>query len=362
MGDSTLFSRGCCNSITQKQLKSLSEACVTTTVVDSDECKKRLNTCGVGVEELLSTYDIYNPQKGLYKKWGDIPFPWKIDEFTENLDLSGTDDKWQVAKYKSVVAYYPGDRVLLIEQDGYELSLYEAIDEVLTFPAAFDHSKWEKICSIKTSVPVGLPSIEELYASFSLYSIDLFFRDWGNIGVEWGEELKQQSLQLCIEENPLGTISQLEKCIEDKRLSTDQWEKARKRKDFLYRAGDVFLVLGECADTLCVYVTTQDVPATNEIFDEYKTFKPGPYWAKLYCVSTGENSCLGPQRKKTPQEGYELVEIGSKGHYVERPLPYSLSPVTETLDNRIQKPSPVVLTPREIEVLDGTLSQECLKG
>jgi hypothetical protein len=362
MGDSTLFSRGCCNNSTEKQLKSLREACIFDVVVDSDECKKRLNTCGMSVEELLSMYELYNPQKGLYKKWGDIPFPWETNEFTNNIDWDETDDRWQVSEYKSLITYYPGDRVLVIEQDGYELSLYEATEEILTFPAILDPSKWEKICSVKTTVPVGLPTIDQLYSSFELYDLQLFYTEWGEFDSEWDEELKEQSLQSCLGENPGATLAELEKCIDDGRKSTDQWNKARKRKDFLYRRGDIFLVLGECGDTLCPYVVVEDIPATNEVFDQYKTFKPSQYWEKLYCVSTGENKCLGPQRTKRPEEGYEFVEIGSKGHFVEKPIPYKLSPPIDTLDELTQKFSPRVLTPKEIDVLDGTLSPECLKG
>lgn len=262
MGDSILFTRGCCNNITEKQLKSLSEACINTAVVDSAESAKSLNTCGMNIEQLFSTYEIY----------------------------------------KSIVAYYPGDRVLFFEQDGYELSLYEATTEILTFPAALDQSKWEKICSIKTSIPVGLPSVEELYALYSKY-----------------------------------------------------------KKDFLYRAGDIFLVIGDCEDTVCVYTVNEDVPATEEIYNEYSVFKPSLFWSKLYCVSTGGNKCLNPQRNRELVNQYELVEIGSKGHYVERPLPYSLQPELKTLNESTQASSPAILNPREIEVLDGTLSPECLK-
>lgn len=362
MEDSTLFSRGCCNNITEKQLKSLSQACISTKVVDSAECKNQLNTCGMSVEELLNTYELYNPQKGLYKKWGDIPFSWEVNEFTSNLDVLGTNDKWQVSEYKALLAYSPGDRVLVIEEDGYELSLYEAISEVAVFPAILDKSKWEKICSIKTSTPVGVPTIEELYSSFELYNPSQFYSSWGEFDLDWDEQLKQQSLQECLNDNPSATLAELEKCIDERRKSTDEWSKARKKKDFLYRQGDIFLVLGECEDSLCVYAVVEDVPATNEIFDKYREFKPSPYWGKLYCLSTGENKCLGPQRTKTPEQGYELVEIGSKGHYVEFPIPYLLAPKEQTLDEKTQKTAPVVLTPREIEVLDGTLPPECLKG
>jgi hypothetical protein len=190
MGDSILFSRGCCNNITEKQLKSLRQACISDTIVDSDECKRRLNTCGMSIEELFNEYDLYD----------------------------------------SLIAYSPGDRVLVNEPNGYELSLYEAIEEISTPPEILDPSKWEKICSIKTTLP----------------------------------------------------------------------------------------------------------------------------------ISTGEGELFSPQKTKLPQEAYELVEIGSKGHYVEKPIPYKLSPPKDTLDETAQKTPPKILSGREIEVLEGNLSSDCL--
>lgn len=193
MGDSILFSRGCCNNITEKQLKSLRQACISDTIIDSDECKKRLNTCGMSIEELFDEYDLYDP----------------LDE--------------------TIISYSPGDRVLVNEPNGYELSLYEAIEEISTFPEVLDPSKWEKICSIKTTLP----------------------------------------------------------------------------------------------------------------------------------ISTGDGELFSPQKTKLPQEAYELVEIGSKGHYVEKPIPYKLSAPRDTLDEITQKTPPKILSGREIEVLEGNLSSSC---
>lgn len=360
MSDSILFTGGCCNNVTPKQLKSLRETCYNNEVIDTIRCIEGLNTCGISIKELFETYPIYNPQKGLYSSWGDIPFPWEIAEETFNLLLAETDDKWRVAKYREIVAYPEGSRVLRIEQDGYEVVLYEALEDVLSFPFAFDESKWTKICRVKTSVPAGLPTPADLYSRFKFYELDLFYRDWGEMDEEWEANLREQSLQLCISENPTATLLELEKCLSDK--SSDRWSQSRSRKDFFYREGDIVLVNGECGDVLCVYIAIQDMPATQEIFDEYKVFKLGEYWEKIYCLSTGENKCLGPQRTKTPEEGYEFIEIGSKGHFVEAPIPYKLKPQQRDLDDLVESRPVKVLTQREIDVLDGTLPPECLKS
>jgi hypothetical protein len=360
MSDSILFTGGCCNSLTPKQLKSLREACVDDNIIDTARCIENLNSCGISIEELFNTYPIYNPQKGLYSSWGDIPFPWEIAESTLNLLLADTDDRWRVAKYREIVAYAEGTRVLRIEQDGYEVVLYETLEDVLAFPFAFDSTKWQKICSIKTTVPAGLPSLEDLYSRFLFYELDFFFRDWGEIDEEWEANFREQSLQTCLSENPTATFLELEKCLSDK--SSDRWSQARVRKEYFYREGDIVLVNGECGDVVCVYIALQDMPATQEVFDEYKVFKLGEYWEKIYCISTGENKCLGPQRTKMPEEAYEFIEIGSREHYVESPIPYSLRPEQKDLDELIERRASKVLSQREIDVLDGTLPSDCLKS
>ena len=356
MEDSILFSGGCCNNATDKQLKSLKESCITTVVVDSDECKRRLNTCGISIKELFDTYSIYNPQKGLYKSWGDIEFPWEISELTPNLLLSQTDDKWKVATYRAIVAYAEGSRVLYIERDGYRVSLYQANQDILAISWAFDYSKWDKICHIDTTISAGLPTIEELLARFKLYELNLFDKEWEEYKEDWNAPLKETTLANCASQGL--SFKDFKKCI--KNSSTDEWDEARVRRDFFYRQGDMFIVYGPCEDTLCLYIFTQDFPATEENLALYKKFNPsGPFWQKFYCVSTQRNKCLEYQRTKSPESGYDVVEIGSKGHFVEMPAPYRLKSTGPDLNE--QNFSPAILTPRQIEVLDGLLPSECLK-
>jgi hypothetical protein len=361
MANLSIFTGECCPFLTPKQLKSLRQACVEGPVIDKSCSRESINTCGVSIEELFDTYPIYNPQKGLYKSWGDIEFPWEIGDLTPNLLRSQTDDKWKVATYRAIVAYPVGSRVLYIEDDGYRVSLYEANQDILAMSWAFDYSKWDKICQIETTIPVGIPSISELLERFELYGLRLFDKEWGQYDAEWDEPLKETTLANCTAQG-LSFID-FEKCVRN--LSSDEWDKARIRRDFFYREGDMFIAYGPCEDTLCLYIVTEDLPATLENLEKYKKFNSrASFWQKFYCVNTDRNKCLEYQRYKEPFEGYDVIEIGSQGHYVEAPKPYSLNPSIEDLSIKSSKSledPPKVLTPRELDVLDGTLPPECLR-
>jgi hypothetical protein len=323
MADLSPFTGECCAVLTPRQLKSLRQACVDGAVVDKSCSRESINNCGMSLDELFSTYPIYNPQKGLYKSWGDIEFPWEVSGLTPNLLVSETNDKWKVTAYRAIVAYPAGSRVLYIEEDGYRVSLYEANQNISAISWAFDYSKWDKICQIETTIPAGLPTTKELLERFEFYSLGLFDAEWGQYNENWNESLKAQSLQDCASQNLLTL--EFAKCV--KNLSSDQWDSARSRREFFYRRGDMFIVYGSCEDTLCLYIVTQDFPATQENFETYRKFNSRvSFWQKFYCVSTGRNKCLEYQRRKEPAEGYDVVEIGSKGHYVEVPKPYNLIP------------------------------------
>lgn len=134
--------------------------------------------------------------------------------------------------------------------------------------------------------------------------------------------------------------------------SSDVWKDARVRREFFYQRGDIVLVEGECADVICVWIAIQDMPATEEVYNQYVKFAPGSYWQKIYCVGTDRNKCLEYERKKEPALGYDVVQIGSLGHYVEVPVPYRLKPTTPDLNDRAQPLSaPIVLTQEQIDAL-----------
>ena len=267
----------------------------------TDKCKDK-NTCGISIKELFDTYPIYNTQKGLYKSWGDIEFPWQLEEarnppgVTCNLNDSETNDKWQVAKYKALYAYFPeiksggltspadatcltersADRVLRIEDDGYRVCLYEAQELVAAISGPFDETKWAKICCIITSVPAGLPTPEEIKERYEPYELDFFLDEWGEYSATWDEDFYQQSFDDCRSTNSI--LADVEKCLKEKTgpygQSNDQWKQARIRKEFFYRVGDYVWIEGECKDTVCLYICIQDIPATEVIFNELRQFKP----------------------------------------------------------------------------------------
>lgn len=319
----------------------------------TDKCKDK-NTCGISIKELFDTYPIYNTQKGLYKSWGDIEFLWQLEEArlrdltpkplptswdsllwdspgtTCNLNIevdyttgqgdnppsdpnssthpddyiikstisesSETNDKWQVAQYKALYAYFPkigsggltspadatclterpADRVLRIEDDGYRVCLYEAQELVTALSGPFDKTKWAQICCIITSIPAGLPTPEEIKERYEPYELDFFLDEWGEYNATWNEDFYQQSFDDCMSTN--SVLADVEKCLKEKTgpygQSNDQWGQARIKKEFFYRVGDYVWIEGECKDTVCLYICIQDIPATEVIFNELKQFKP----------------------------------------------------------------------------------------
>ena len=201
MSLSNLYFRGCFEQPSDDQklaVESISSASVEGDVVDRNCSRDDINTCGISIERLFALYPIYNFQRGLYKSWGDIEFPWQITNLTPNLLVSGTDDRWKVSSYRSVVAYFPGDRVLYIEDDGYRVSLYSANEHIFAISGAFDYSKWTKICHIETTVPAGLPSLEFLRKRYPTFSLDLFDDTWGDYSALWSSSTYKPNLQACI--------------------------------------------------------------------------------------------------------------------------------------------------------------------
>ena len=104
------------------------------------------------------------------------------------------------------------------------------------------------------------------------------------------------------------------------------------------------------------------MPATDAIYEKYRDFLNSPwedYFQRLYCLQTGRNKCLEPQRKRD-LPNYQLVEIGSLGHYVEQPIPYydlegnyiCEKDNIEILNERAEINEPKVLTQAEIDRLD----------
>lgn len=332
----------------------------TNEIYKTDKCKDQ-NSCGVPVEELLETYSFYSTQKGIYKSWGDIIFPWDIISGpVTNLNISETDNKWRITSYKANNAYFIGERVLLIENDGFELSLFEALAPVPAISGPFDRSKWNKLCSVKTTIPVGLLSIEELKKRYEFFSLESFLKKWGEVDSKWSAELYNKVYTDCL---ALYTdLSDIEKCVKEANptSSNDEWEEYKLKKTNFYEVGDYILTEGPCKDNLCLYINVRAIPVSEENFELHRVFSPVVngvvYWEKVYCVTTGVNKCLGPQSKRD-LPNYQLVQIGSEGHYVEQPLPFyelqgkKLYAEYETLNEYSEAPQPKVLTQEEIDAL-----------
>ncbi len=366
MSLSNLYFNNCFSELTDEQKAAIDSISVEDEVVDKS-CARDLNTCGTTVEELFNQYALYDPQRGLYRSWGDIIFPWDIDvSVRSNLNYSLTDDKWKIAKYASIYAYFNDDKVLYIEDDGYKVCLYEANQDIVAIAGPLDKTKWDKICSIELSEPFGVPSLEELEELCHYYNLDLFWRQWKNYSGDWEDNLFEQAVSTC---NTAGlTTSQfIEKlqereseweCVESK--SSDKWREAKIRKGNFYLKGDCILVKGVCEDTVCAFLVHTDMPATDEIYEKYKDFLGGPwedYFQKLYCLQTGRNKCLEPHRSRD-LPNYQLVELGSLGHYVEQPIPFydlegnKLCNDFDLLNDVVEASVPRVLTQDDIDTLD----------
>lgn len=349
MSLSNLYFRGCFEHPSQGQVDAIEDAGGIGEVVDRSCTREDLNTCGKSVQQIFDEYSIYSVQKGLYKTWGEIAFPWEISSLTPNLFFELTEDKWAISTYRQLNAYFTGDIVILIEDDGYSIGLYQANQDILSLPGPFDYSKWDKICNVKTTIPIGLPTIQELEERYKEYKLEYFFDEWDEIDSPWSQGSYEQSLSFCQSQG--GTLADFEKCMKDS--SSDKWKEARVRKEFFYRKGDTVLVYGECYDVVCVWTAIVDMPADEATYQEYSIFKPGPYWQKIYCVNLEGNKCLEYQRKKEPELGYDVVQIGSLGHYVEVPVPYKLKPKTKTLQEMSEiKSPPVTLTQEQIDSLN----------
>ena len=143
--------------------------------------------------------------------------------------------------------------------------------------------------------------------------------------------------------------------------SNDQWKDARIKKVNFYERGDYAWFEGPCGDTVCLYICLVNIPATKENYNKHINFSKEvdgvEYWQRVYCVVTGANKCLEPQRNRD-LPNYQLVEIGSLGHYVEQPIPYfdlqgnKLCADYELLNDFLEEQPPKVLTQEEIDALD----------
>lgn len=89
-----------------------------------------------------------------------------------------------------------------------------------------------------------------------------------------------------------------------------------------YSAGDVYYELSPCGDIICLYMANQVILSNEDVLSKSRL---------LYCANTGVNKGLGHRRSRTPEDFYEVVEIGSDCDFVEVPVKYSFTPLLNDL-------------------------------
>lgn len=228
------------------------------------ECTaENVATCGQSFSELLELYPVFNLNLSLNENG-------RLFEFM--------------------------DRVLFIENDGFSVTLRQAKTEILDFVQAVSHSDWAVICSIKLDKKYDPVTLFDLLSRYKLYRPNFYTKNWSELLVSWAD-------------------------------LPDKWRQVSYRRDLVYSPGDSFTVIGPCQETICLYLVVKDFLATDENITKYSSFtSKSEYWVKIFCIETGFNSCLGYTRKNHPADLYEVVNIGSDCHKVERPVKYVSTP------------------------------------
>lgn len=144
-----------------EQLNSLAAVGITEAEIVDSSCESGTgNSCGKSPSELLSLYESYDPNKGTYSKWGEIPFPWNTEG-----------QPWGSAQYTGQFSYRSGDRIVLIVNDGSILVLYEALQDLPVPPGPFDGDYWTEICRIRSQEgQSSLPTIESLESQYDYWN------------------------------------------------------------------------------------------------------------------------------------------------------------------------------------------------
>lgn len=252
-----LFKTGCKSCIGQIAQDELD--CLGVDVASTNCTSENVAPCGQDLTELLELYPVF-----------DLDLP-----FNENGNL-----------------FEFQDRVLFVGDNGYSVTLRQALTEIRTYVQAVQPQDWEDICTIKLGVKYENRTLFDLVQNYKPYEPKFFAQTWSNFNLSWAE-------------------------------SEYKWSNASYRKQFLYRSGERFRVLGPCEETMCVYLVIKDLEVTDRNIEKYATFISDPeYWVKILCVETGFNSCLDYQRKKTPFDLYKVVNLSCDGNGVEQPIQY----------------------------------------
>lgn len=140
--------------LTEEQLEALDD--INLQIVGDNKCER-------DAMSLLQLYPLYDVNKGVYTEWGEIPFNWDEESLL-------SDERWNVAKYVTEVSYNEDDIVVHIEDDGYRVVVYRAVEDIPSPAGAFNPLLWEEVCYVCTSEPVGVPTYDELISQHSYYN------------------------------------------------------------------------------------------------------------------------------------------------------------------------------------------------
>lgn len=131
-------------------------------IVESSCSSVVINSCGRTPSELLSLYEVYDPNKGVYTEWGDVLLPWGTEE-----------QLWGSAQYTDQYSYRTGDRIVIIVNDGSVLVVYEAQNDLSVPPGPFNGDDWREVCRVReVDGQISLPSIETLESQYEYWDRD----------------------------------------------------------------------------------------------------------------------------------------------------------------------------------------------
>ena len=171
---------------------------------------------------------------------------------------------------------------VFVEERGFKLVLKRALQYIGSTVEGLDPAKWEEECSILLGEKYDPIPAHLMFSDYSEINTSEYLSTWEESLREW------------------GSVSGV-------------WSSPSMQKQYLYAEGDVYYELSECGNVICLYVVTENVPLSGSVRDKSVC---------LHCADTGFQKCEGYKRRKNPQAFYEVVEIGSRGNYVELPVPF----------------------------------------
>jgi PKD repeat protein len=175
------------------------------------------------------------------------------------------------------------EKVLFFDAYGYKATLKQANESINSNADGLDQSKWTVLCELKLQDGYEPEDAYAIYNSYTQLDLRSYWTRWGRAAGKWGQ-------------------------------ADSTWSAGQIDKEYIYRKGDVYHVLGECEDVICIYMVTDDVLPGETLAGRSEV---------LRCANTGFQKCVGYQRKKSPKDLYEVVQIGSRCDYIEVPVKYT---------------------------------------